>query len=153
MAGYRGMNRLAIGWATLFLAGSLMAADPDFPTMEDYGAALIGAARPLFAYAVYADDDNIYLLLQREVGRTEGQIQWQRLHYVTIPRPPEEQVFSFSTCSLNGTKDAGIAAVSIYQDSEYFGKVIKAWRANIQEGTIEEIPADGIVCPNDGYGA
>ncbi len=130
-----------------------MAADPDFSTMDDYGAALIGAARPLYAYAVYAEDDNIYLVLQREVGRAEGQIEWQRLTYLTIPQPPEEQVFSFSTCTRNGTRDPGIAAISIYQDSEYFGKVIKAWRANIQAGTIDEIPTEGIVCPNDGYGA
>jgi hypothetical protein len=147
------MNRLAIGWAALFVTASVMAADPDFSTMDDYGAALIGAARPLHAYAVYADEDNIYLVLQREVGRAEGQIQWQRLNYLTIPQPPEEQVFSFSTCVQNGTQDPGIAAISIYQDSEYFGKVVKAWRANIQAGTIDEIPPDGIVCPNDGYGA
>lgn len=147
------MSRFSIGWVALFVAASILAADPDFSTMEDYGAALIGAARPLYAYAVYADDDNIYLVLQREVGRAEGQIQWQQLHYLTISRPPEEQVFSFSTCSLNGARDAAIAAVSIYRDSEFFGKVIKAWRANIQEGTIEEMPVDGIVCTNDGYGA
>lgn len=147
------MNRLAIGWATLFLAASVMAADPDFSTMDDYGAALIGAARPLYAYAVYADEDNIHLVLQREVGRIEGQIQWQRLTYLTIPQLPEEQVFSFSTCARNGTRDPAIAAISIYQDNEYFGRVIKAWRANIQAGTIDEIPTDGIVCSNDGYGA
>lgn len=147
------MNRFSIGWLALFVAGSALAADPDFSAMDDYGAALIGPARPLYAYAVYADDDNIYLALQREVGREEGQVRWQRLHYLTIPRPPEEQVFSFSTCAQDGVRDAGIAAISIYQDSEYFGPVIKAWRANIQAGTIDEIPADGIVCLNDGYGA
>jgi hypothetical protein len=145
------MNRLSIGWVALFLAGSVLAADPDFSGMDDYGTALIGAARPLHSYAVYADNDNIYLVLQREVGKAEGRLQWRVLNYVVIPQPPEDQVFSFSTCHWNGKLDTAVAAISIYQDDEFFGKVVKAWRANLSEGKIEEIQVDGIVCPNDGY--
>jgi hypothetical protein len=63
------------------------------------------------------------------------------------------EYISFQLCRKDSINDSEIIAVVLFDDTEYFTKVLKAWRANRKTGKIIEIETTGIDCMNEGYGA
>jgi len=64
----------------------------------------------------------------------------------------ETEYISYQLCRKDTINDSEIIAVVLFDDTEYFTKVLKAWRANRKTGKIIEIETTGIDCMNEGYG-
>lgn len=64
----------------------------------------------------------------------------------------ETEYISYQLCRKDSINDSEIIAVVLFEDTEYYTEVLKAWRANRKTGKIIEIETTGIDCMNEGYG-
>lgn len=62
------------------------------------------------------------------------------------------EYISCQVCRKDKVQDSEIIAIVVYENKEYFSKVLKAWRANRKTGKITSISVKGIDCLNEGYG-
>lgn len=68
-----------------------------------------------------------------------------------LPADFSEQLFHL--CRQNGVNDPEIVAIAKYDaKQEFLSDVVRAWRANRQQGKLEEISVEGISCENPGWG-
>ena len=55
-------------------------------------------------------------------------------------------------CLVNGKRDPEVIAIAVLEDTEYWGKIRRAWRANRRTTRFEEISPRNIACENPGWG-
>lgn len=78
--------------------------------------------------------------------------RFEVLDVAKIPNFGKNAAFAMGQCYLNNKFDGQIFAVAVDEEKEFYTKIIRAWRADVTSGLIEDISADGIKCVNDGYG-
>ena len=147
------MNKHIITILILITASISSGADRNFETMEYLGGAIILNRNPVHAFKLYKENDFIFLVLHKEIGRDGKHAVWQVLDYIKIKNYGKDYTFNYVGCELNGKNAPEIATITKYQDKEFLDKIVKAWKADLKSGKIVEIDAKGIVCFNNGYGS
>ena len=93
-------------------------------------------------------------MLWFEVGThhdSSGQAFWEVLDVVTLPPLKRGQVVMFTLCLLNDQPDSEIAAiVQPLRARHYQTRTVRAWRANRQTRTFEQIPTRRVKCEIQG---
>ncbi|OGT94281.1 MAG: hypothetical protein A2286_09470 [Gammaproteobacteria bacterium RIFOXYA12_FULL_61_12] len=136
---------LISGW--LFFALSSEADElPDLSSMERAGEALILDKQHHHAFVHYADGNKGHLALEQIIGWTDSKAAWETVDSVPLPDLSHEQILSYVMCELNGKFVPEIAAITERTKGADQGRVVKAWRADLDAGKIMEIATDGIVC-------
>lgn len=77
---------------------------------------------------------------------------YEILDTLQIQNLSKNEYISFQLCRKDTINDSEIIAIVINDDSEYYNKIIKSWRANRKTGKICAIDIIGIDCLNEGYG-
>ena len=147
------MNKHIIIVLLLIFSSISLGADLNFEEMEYLGGAIILNRIPIHAFQLYRDDDFIFLVLQKEIGRDGKHAVWQVLDHIKIQNYGKDYTFNYVGCELNGKFAPEIAAIAKYQDKERLDKIVKAWKADLKSGKIVEIDSKDVVCINEGYGA
>ena len=147
------MNKYIIS-VLIFTISAISTSDGlNFESMEDLGGAVILDRKPVHAFHLYRNNDVIYLVLHKEIGRDKRHPVWKVLDYIVIQNYGRDYVINFVMCELNGKFTPEIAAIAKYENKKYYNKIVKAWKADLESGKILKIDTKGIVCINEGYGA
>jgi len=64
----------------------------------------------------------------------------------------EDYNLYYHFCYKDGKNDQEIIAIAKYEEEEFLTKIVKAWRADLKNEKIIEIPIDGITVSNEEYG-
>lgn len=81
----------------------------------------------------------------------KGKAHWKIIAALP-PRPlPEGYHFSSGNCVRQGRPQPEIVAILKMEDKPMLTQIHKAWRADPQKGTFEELPLKGIHCINEGW--
>ena len=81
----------------------------------------------------------------------KGKAHWKIIAALP-PRPlPEGYHFSSGNCVRRGRPQPEIIAILKMEDKPMLTQIHKAWRADPQKGTFEELPLKGIHCINEGW--
>ena len=94
------------------------------------------------------------LWLEKLVLRDKyGNPHWEVLDILNIPEIGwQEELVDYSSCQLDGQLNREIIAIVKLEKKEYYTKVKKAWRANLNTGKFQEISPQGITCVNEAWG-
>lgn len=79
--------------------------------------------------------------------------RWTVTDQLSIKDIPNGHDISFGLCELNGVQDEAILAVVKITNTDWFTHVHSAYKVNLTTERFEKIPAKGIRCFNEGWGA
>jgi hypothetical protein len=123
----------------------------DFKDFTQISSAIIGETNKFdFSIAQIKNKELNVILLNKVVPGLKS--TFEILDTLQIRNLKETEYISYQLCRKDSINDSEIIAVVLFEDTEYFTKVLKAWRANRKTGKIIEIETTGIDCMNEGYG-
>jgi hypothetical protein len=117
------------------------------------GAAIGQIGGQEYAISYVAQGDKHMVLLQRLVDRKEsGEANYAILDVLILSPPSDSEELVFGFCGKDGLFDQEIIALVVYEDKEYFRKIVRAWRADRRQEKISEVSPQQIICKNEGWG-
>ena len=126
----------------------------EFECFKDFtqiGSAIIGETNKFnFGITQIKDKELNVILFNKVVPGIKS--TFEILDTLQIRNLKETEYISYQLCRKDSINDSEIIAIVLFEDTEYFTKVLKAWRANRKTGKIIEIGTTGIDCINEGYG-
>ena len=101
--------------------------------------------------------NNRNIITFEEIIREDGnpKPKYLVLDTINVDNLKKSEFITYCNCRQDSVVDSEIIAlIESEEDTEYYYKIIKAWRANTKTGKIIIIKnTKGINCINDGYGA
>ena len=98
------------------------------------------------------DKDQIALLNRKEMIR-ENEERWIISDVLLLPQISSENERLVSNwCTLNGVLDGEIFVIAELDKNDRYAEnsnIQRAWRANRETGSFEELPVNGIECTAD----
>ena len=125
----------------------------EFQCFKDYteiGAAIIGETTYDYSISQLKNHELNVLLLNKVLPGPKS--TFEIIDTLQIRNLRETEYISYQICRKDSVPDSEIIAIVLFDNAEYFSRVLKAWRANRKTGQIIEIETKGIDCLNEGYG-
>lgn len=140
------MKRLLITGLLLSLGHLRAESLPDFASMKRAAEALILGKGHQHAFVHYVEGQKGYLALEKITDLPHGKAEWKAVDAVPLPEIGQGQVLATLSCELNGKFVPEIAAIAARNQGSNPGKAAQAWRADLEKGKLNPIPAEGILC-------
>ena len=103
--------------------------------------------------------NNNVLILSKKIKTNRGYLYYSILDTINIDLKIFENKdynigIDCSAYKIGNINRPDIIAIFIYEDKEFYEKILKAWHINIEKGIIEKHEdIKNVRCVNDGYGA
>ena len=110
-----------------------------------------------YAFVEMQNENNRIVILEKIIETGEPKKKYQILDTIHINNITEKEFVSIGICQNNEKADSRIFAIIERTeddfDLEYYSKIKKAWKANLNNKKIEKISEiTEITCMNEGYG-
>ena len=110
-----------------------------------------------YAFVEMQNQNNRIIILEKIIETGEPKKKYQILDTIHINNVKENEFTSIGICQNNGKVDSRILTIIERTendfDLEYYSKIKRAWKANLETKKIEKITEiNGITCMNEGYG-
>ena len=110
-----------------------------------------------YAFVEMQKQNNRIILLEKIIETGEPKKKYQILDTIHVNNITEKEFISIGICQNNEKVDSRIFAIIERTeddfDLEYYSKIKKAWKANLNNKKIEKMSEiSGITCMNEGYG-
>ena len=110
-----------------------------------------------YAFVEMQNQNNRIIILEKIIETGEPKKKYQILDTIHINNVKENEFTSIGICQNNEKVDSRILAIIERTendfDLEYYSKIKRAWKANLETKKIEKITEiNEITCMNEGYG-
>ncbi len=110
-----------------------------------------------YAFVEMQKQNNRIIILEKIIETGEPKKKYQILDTVHVNNITEKEFISIGICQNNEKVDSRIFAIIERTendfDLEYYSKIKRAWKANLDDKKIEKMPEiSSITCMNEGYG-
>jgi hypothetical protein len=122
----------------------------EFKGFKDIQGSLLEPISTIGGYGVSVYAKGNYNIVALEWCISGEKVKYKLLDTLHIGHIKSNQAIIFTTCRLNKKTDDKIVALVKTEDKEYFKKVFKAWRVNIQTNRFETIAVKKVDCLNEG---
>ena len=123
----------------------------EYSEYKDYSGALIDNDYSVGSYSK-EEEDNSRLIILKKIHRHNDVVNFSIVDKLLIENIPDNHYIGFGDCRINGKVDREIIVLYEYEDTEYYTKIKKAWRADRSSKKIIKISTENIDCTNDGWG-
>ncbi len=110
-----------------------------------------------YVFVEMQKQNNRIIVLEKIIETGEPKKKYQILDTIHVNNITEKEFVSIGVCQNNEKVDSRIFAIIERTendfDLEYYSKIKKAWKANLDNKKIEKMSEiNGITCMNEGYG-
>lgn len=145
------------------LYGKIFRDIEEIPELKDYkntGGAVINANKYengdyRFGIAQLRNNNNQIFILEEFIkSDIEGQVDYKILDTIQIQNIKDDEFVTYCNCRKDKNWDYEIIAlVKAGEETEFYNKILTAWRADTKTGKISKInDTKNIDCLNEGYG-